>query len=251
METSGSSYLLIVENISKSFKNKKAVDGLSLRLRRGEVYALLGPNGAGKTTALRIIVGIYKPDKGIVKICGYEPKQARLKRCLAYLPEDVNVYERLSGFEHLRLLLSLYVGEGDEIEKLFWRAVEYSSLSISDLKRRTGEYSKGMRRRLLLSSLLALEPPLLVLDEPTSGLDVHSAVMMRRLIRSIASRGKAVLMTSHNMLEVERVADRVGFMYSGRLVDEGTPRELAEKYSARDLEEAYVKAVELSEEFRS
>ncbi len=233
--------LVVLENVVKVFKKKRVLDNIFLQVRVGEVYALIGPNGAGKTTTLRIITGIYRPDKGRVTICGEPPATARERRCIGYLPEDINVYERLTGYEHLRLILSLYA-PGSEIDRLLPRAVEYTGLEESDLNRRAGEYSKGMRRRIFLAALLALKPPLLVLDEPTSGLDIHSAVMFRRMIKSLATENRAVLVTSHNMLEVERLATRVGFIFHGRIIDEGDPKQLVEKYNAMDLEEAFVKA---------
>ncbi len=235
--------VLVLEAVGlyKRFGGRLVVENVSIRIRRGEVYALVGPNGAGKTTTLRMIVGVYKPTRGFVRVCGRDVhRDPRARSMLAYLPESAGVYPRLTGYEHLRFYAGLYAP--DRVEEVVREAARISGLGEA-LGRRVSEYSRGMRQRLLLSVVLALGTPLVVLDEPTSGLDVYSAVEVRRLIRRAASEGRAVLMTSHNMLEVERVADRVGFMARGRIVVEGAPKKLLEMFGASDLEEAFVKAV--------
>ncbi len=234
------SRVLVVREAVKRFKRGPQVGPISFTVHSGELFALIGPNGAGKTTTIRMVLGIYSPDKGSVLVCGVEA--ARARGCAAYVPEETAVYPRLTGWEHLVFFSRLYARGRRDAEKLAHRAAEYTGLG-DDLRRRVSTYSKGMRRRLLLGFALALETPLLVLDEPTSGLDVSSSVAMRRLIRSAADAGRAVLMSSHNMLEVERLADRVAFISRGRIVDEGRPSELVRKYSASDLEEAFVRAV--------
>lgn len=235
--------LLEVRNVYKSFGKRRVLKGVSFKVYPGEVYALIGPNGAGKTTTLRIITGIYKPERGEVIVCG-KPLSDETRRCMAYLPENAGIYPRLTGIEHLKLLIGLYTGSKEETEKSLAKAVEYSRLG-KDLYRRASEYSKGMRRRLQLAAILSVNTPILVLDEPTSGLDVHSSVETRRIIVKAALNGKAVLMTSHNMLEVERIAHRVGFLYNGTIIAEGKPGELMARYDASDLEEAFVKATSL------
>ena len=231
--------VLSVEGIVKKFKKGPQIGPISFQLMRGELFALIGPNGAGKTTTIRMILGIYRPDQGRIRVCGRDAGSAR--GYAAYVPEETAIYPRLTGWEHLWFYARLYVG-AEQARSVAERAAKYSGLG-SDLYRRVSEYSKGMRRKLLLGFALALETPLLVLDEPTSGLDVAAAVSMRRLIRGAAEAGRAVLMSSHNMLEVERLADRVAFIARGRIIDAGPPGALVEKYEARDLEEAFVKAV--------
>lgn len=234
--------VLAAEGLVKRFRRGPVIGPISLRVPAGSVFALVGPNGAGKTTTLRMILGIYKPDEGRVRICGADPYRARGAYGLAaYVPEETAVYPRLTGYEHLWFYAALYTGSPREAEEIVERASRLSELG-EHLNRPVESYSKGMKRRLVLALALALETPLLVLDEPTSGLDVYAAVRIRQLIRRATSEGRAVLVTSHNMLEVERLADRVAFMARGMVVDEGEPRELVERYGARDLEEAFVKA---------
>ncbi len=235
--------ILEARKLTKSFSGRYVVKDVSLQVRAGEVYALIGPNGAGKTTTLRMVVGIYRPDRGYVRVCGRDiHRDPSARRLLAYLPESPGVYPRLTGYEHVKFYAGLYAP--GKLREILRRVEEISGLGEA-LHRRVGEYSKGMRQRLLLSIVLALDTPLLVLDEPTSGLDVYTSYEIRRIIRSAASEGRAILLTSHNMLEVERIADRVGFMSSGVIVDEGPPRMLVEKYGAKDLEEAFIKAVKV------
>jgi len=229
---------LQVRGIVKKFKRGPVIGPISFSVSLSEVFALIGPNGAGKTTTIRMITGIYSPDQGEVLIC----RQRRARGLIAYVPEESAVYPRLTGYEHLRFYARLYYGKSEEVEEVVERAARISGLG-KHLYRKVGEYSKGMRRRLLVSLSLALNTPLLILDEPTSGLDVYSAVGVRKLILKAAGEGRAVLLTSHNMLEVERLAMRVGFIANGKLIDIGEPRELIEKYGGRDLEEAFVKAV--------
>ncbi len=230
----------------KRFGGRVVVRGVTITVEPGTVFALVGPNGAGKTTTLRMLAGIYKPDEGHVEVCGRRlDRDPAARRYLAYLPENAGVYPRLTGYEHLRFYAGLYLGPA-AVDEVVERAARISGLSDEDLRRRAGEYSRGMKRRLLLSLVLALGTPVVVLDEPTSGLDVQSAVAIRRLIRRAAAEGRAVIMTSHNMLEVERVADRVAFIVSGRVVAEGSPAELMDRFSAGDLEEAFVRAVEVA-----
>ncbi|BES82007.1 ABC transporter ATP-binding protein [Pyrodictium abyssi] len=235
--------VLVAEGLVKKFKRGPMIGPVSLRIGPGSVYALIGPNGAGKTTTIRMILGIYRPDAGYVKICGVDPYTGRGAHGLAaYVPEETAVYPRLTGYEHLWFYAGLYTGDPGETKRIVERAAALSELGEA-LTRPVESYSKGMKRKLLLALALALNTPLLVLDEPTSGLDVYSAVRIRQLIRRAAEEGRAVLVTSHNMLEVERIADRVAFIAKGRIVDEGRPDELIQKYGARDLEEAFVKAV--------
>ncbi len=234
-----SSTVLEVNNIVKKFKKGPTIGPISFTVSRGEVFALIGPNGAGKTTTIRMITGIYRPDTGYVKVCGSTAQRG----LIAYVPEETAVYPRLTGYEHLYFYAKLYYNDKRQVRSIVEQAASISGLGDS-LRRRVGEYSKGMKRRLLVALALALDTPLLVLDEPTSGLDVYSSVEVRKLILRAAKDGRAILLTSHNMLEVERLATRVGFIAKGRLIDIGEPYALIERYGGRDLEEAFVNAVQ-------
>ncbi len=237
-------YVVVAENLVKDYSGKIAVRGVSLRVKRGEIYGLIGPNGAGKTTTLRMLSTLVKPTSGRIYIDGVDAlaDPVRARRSIGYLPEDADVYARLTGLEHLRLYAMLR-GEGDVEEKIKYGA-ELSGLG-EKLREKAGGYSKGMKRRLLLAAVLMNRPRLAILDEPTSGLDVYASVRVRRMIKSYVSEtGAAVILSSHNMLEVEYLCDRIAFINKGRIIAEGAPEELKHRYGAENLEEAFVAAVE-------
>jgi ABC-2 type transport system ATP-binding protein len=235
------------ENIYKEYGSVKALRGVSLRVYEGEIYGLVGPNGSGKTTLLRIIAGLVKPNRGVVRVYGYDPYEdfKETRRYIGYLPEDANTYDLLTGYEHLELYAKIY-GLGEDVVKY---GEELSQLG-SRLRDLASTYSRGMKRRLLLAIVLMRKPRVALLDEPTSGLDVHASVNVRNTIkRYVLETGATIIVSSHNMLEIEYLCTRVGLIYRGVIVDEGSPRELIEKYNASNLEEVFVKAVgELSRE---
>jgi len=234
---------VVVENLRKVYSGGVvALNGLSFSVEEGEIYALIGPNGSGKTTTLRIIATLIKPSSGRVEVFGHDVVREPLKvrSLINYLPEEAGAYRDLSGEDFIRFMLSMRF-KGVELERAVGEAIEISGLG-EDLKRPVRTYSKGMKRVLAVSVVLASRPRLLVLDEPTAGLDVERSLMIRDLIKRYnREHGITVLMSSHNMLEVEYLADRVGLIYGGRLIGEGTPRELKTKTQSSNLEEVFVK----------
>ncbi len=222
----------------------RGVDGLTFKVAVGEIYGLVGPNGSGKTTTLRIIATLLKPSKGYVRVFGFDPvtEAARVREVIAYLPEEAGAYRDLTGLDFIRFFLRARFS-GRRLEEAVEEAVRIADLG-SDVRRPVRGYSKGMKRLLALSVVLASRPRLFILDEPTGGLDVERSLRIRNLVKGYArSYGATVLLSSHNMLEVEYLCDRVSIIYRGRLVAEGTPEELRARYSARNLEEVFVRAV--------
>jgi ABC-2 type transport system ATP-binding protein len=215
--------LLLVEEVTKRYGETLAVDGVSLRVGAGEVYALLGANGAGKSTLIRMMTGLAEPDSGGVTVCGEEMRRRPLaaKRHVGYLPEELYFYQRLTGREYLRLVAGLKgAGEArvsEEVEFFELRAVEGKWV---------GGYSLGMRKKLGLAAAFVGEPSVLVLDEPLNGLDVEMMRKLRLRVERERAAGRAFVVSSHVMSFVERVADRAGVMRSGRFAAEGTPAEL-------------------------
>jgi ABC-2 type transport system ATP-binding protein len=236
-------YAVEVRDLTKVYSGGViAVNGLNLTIEHGLIYALIGPNGSGKTTTLRIVATLLKPTRGTVKVYGVDVVREPLKArsLIAYLPEEAGAYRDLTGLDFIKFMLSLRF-TGRKLEEAIGEAIEISSLG-KDLKRPVRTYSKGMKRILALSVVLALRPKLLVLDEPTAGLDVERALQVRNLVKHYNRRyGITVLMSSHNMLEVEYLADRVGMIYAGKLLAEGTPEELKRKTNSANLEEVFVK----------
>ncbi len=239
------SYAVIVEDLWKSYGRVVAVRGLSFSVVEGEVFGLIGPNGAGKTTTLRIIATLLKPSRGSVRVYGYDVVREpdRVRRIIGYLPEEAGVYDRLSGWENLLFYARIYARSSEEAYSIVREGVELSGLG-DRIWDRAETYSKGMKRRLLLARTLMVKPKLAILDEPTSGLDVYAAVEVRRLIkRYVAETNSTIILSSHNMLEVEYLCDRVAFIDKGRIIAVGRPRELVERFGGENLEEAFVNAV--------
>ncbi|HZB47089.1 MAG TPA: ABC transporter ATP-binding protein [Pyrinomonadaceae bacterium] len=223
MSERGEAQLVVAEGLTKRYGEVLAVDGLSLSVAAGEVYALVGANGAGKSTTFRMLTGLSLPDEGAVSICGEDMRRhsARAKHHLGYLPEELYFYQRLTGREYLRLVAGLKgadeEGVGREIEFFELKAVEHKWV---------GGYSLGMRKKLGLAAAFAGRPRVLVLDEPLNGLDVEMMRKLRLRLEEVSAEGRAVIVSSHVMSFVERVSARVGVMRAGRLVAEGTPAEL-------------------------
>ena len=243
--------LVIVENLSKVYPGGvEALRGISFTVEPGEVVALVGPNGAGKTTTFRILATILRPTSGSVTIEGIDvvkqPGEARKR--LVYVPEEVGGYKQLTGREMIELLVKLHLrargASSREIEEAVEEAVKLTGLDERSLSKKLREYSKGMKRRVQIAAALAVAPRLAILDEPTAGLDVIAANHLRRIIRRVAEeKGTAILFSSHNMLEVEYLADRIYLMHRGEIIASGHPREIIERLGVRNLEEAFLKLV--------
>ncbi len=211
----------------------------------GEICGLRGPNGAGKTTTLRILATILEPTSGTAKIYGYDVKSEpeKVRRLIAYLPEEAGAYKYLTGLEFLDFIASFYAEDEQEKMRMIQEAWKISGLGMR-IKDKIKTYSKGMLRRLLIAKTLMMHPKLAILDEPTSGLDVINSTRVRRIIKRYAKEyGVTVLLSSHNMLEVEYLCDRVGIIHEGLIVAEGSPAELKEMYGAENLEEVFAKIV--------
>jgi ABC-2 type transport system ATP-binding protein len=218
-----------------------AVDGLTFTINEGEIYALIGPNGAGKTTTLRIIATLIKPSRGEIKVFGTDvvSKPDEVRSMISYLPEEAGAYRNLKGIEYLKLMAGFYTKRDRAPEDIVREAAEISGLGPR-LFDKIKTYSKGMKRRLQIARTLAPHPKLAILDEPTSGLDVLASMEIRDTIKKYAKKfGVTVLLSSHNMLEVEYLSDRVGIIYEGKLLAEGPPSKILSDTGARNLEEAF------------
>ncbi|MGH2774161.1 MAG: ATP-binding cassette domain-containing protein [Actinomycetota bacterium] len=214
---------LVIEtrDLTKRYGNLVAVDALTLRVRRGEVYGFLGPNGAGKTTTLRMLLGLVRPSSGLASVLGVAPGNPNGLARTGAMIESAALYPFLSGRDNLRVLARHAGAPEERIEPAL------AEVDLSDrAEDRFSSYSQGMKQRLGVAAALLKDPDLLILDEPTNGLDPAGMAEMRSFIRSLGRGRRTVLLSSHLMTEVEQVCDRVGVIRSGKLVGEGTVDEL-------------------------
>ncbi|MGH7477314.1 MAG: ATP-binding cassette domain-containing protein [Longimicrobiales bacterium] len=214
-------------NLTKAFGKTRALNGIDLEVQRGMVYGLLGPNGAGKTTAIRVLATLLRPDGGTARVLGHDVQRepAAVRALVTLTGQYASVDEDLSGHENL-VLIGRLLG-------LSWRAAKeraselLEAFGLADAAaRQVRAYSGGMRRRLDIAASLVVTPELLFLDEPTTGLDPRSRNQVWDIVRAIAAEGTTVLLTTQNLDEADRLADRLAVIDHGRLIAEGTSREL-------------------------
>jgi len=236
-----------VKDLRKSYGSFQALKQIDLEIEQGEIYGLIGPNGAGKTTTLRILCTLLKPDSGSVKIFGYDlTSQAdEIRKLISYLPEDAGAYKELTGIDYLKFIARFFAKDEKHFHQIVEKGIQISGLS-DRLKTKVSTYSKGMTRRLLIARALMIDPKLAVLDEPTSGLDVLNAREVRSTIKEFIKNGGTVLLSSHNMLEVEFLCDRISLINSGRIVKTGTPQDLKKEFNASNIEEVFTEVIRCS-----
>lgn len=207
---------VVTDGFTKRFGTVTAVDGLELTVPDGSVYGLLGPNGAGKSTTIDALVGLVQPTEGTIRVLGMEVRASAVdvRRRTGILPDGFTPYERLTGREHLKL-----AGRANGVDVSTDDAL--ARVGLADAADRTaGGYSRGMAQRLGLAMALVGQPDLLVLDEPGAGLDPHGIELLRRIVREERARGATVLLSTHQLAQVEAVCDVVGIVDEGRLVAE-------------------------------
>jgi ABC-2 type transport system ATP-binding protein len=234
--------LIELQNLARSYGGRPAVRGISLDIPAGEVFGLLGPNGAGKSTTMKMLATLLRPSGGTARIAGHdllaEPNEVR--RIIGYVPEGADLYEVLSGEEFLDLVRDLHQVPADEAARRRAPLVEAFSLG-GDLGRAMGEYSKGMKQKLLLIAALQHDPRVLLLDEPLDGLDVPAQEFLKDLIEERAAQGGAIVYSSHILEVVEKVCHRVAIIHQGVLVALGAPREMVEQSGEESLVRLFLK----------
>jgi ABC-2 type transport system ATP-binding protein len=247
--------VLEVNALSKKYPKKDvfAADGVSFSVGEGEVYALIGPNGAGKTTTIRMLATLIQPTSGDAVMEGFSlvKNPNEIRKRITYLPDEAGAYKNLTGIAYLEFMGKLFAKDRAELEAFVQRAEAISGLG-EKLQDKIGGYSRGMIRKLLIARAVMNEPKLAIMDEATSGLDVINALEIRKMIKGLAKdRGVSFLLSSHNMLEIEYLADRVGMITNGKLTEQGSIPELKEKYGSTNLEEVFVKVVKDNEVLES
>lgn len=231
--------------LTRRYGRLVAVEALTLRVRPGETYALLGPNGAGKTTALRCLATLLRPTSGTVRVGDVDVRDRPLevRRRIGFLAASMGLYERLTAREMVTYFARLHGLEGEALRARVDRMVEL--FGVGEFQGRfCGKLSTGQRQRVSLARAAVHDPPALVLDEPTLGLDVLSGRTIYRFMDEERARGKAVLFSTHQMAEVELLADRVGVLSRGELVAEGTVDELVAASGEANLARAFLRLVD-------
>ena len=238
--------MLQVIELSKDFKKTRAVDKVSFTVNDGEVVGLLGENGAGKTTTMRMVSTMLNPTEGTAKVNGHdiiEDGKGVRKEIGILFGGDVGLYERLSARENIAYFGELYGMDKESINKNIDALAK--SLKMEDYidKKRVGSFSRGMKQKVSIARSIVHSPSVMLFDEPTTGLDVSATRVSHDFIIKCKEEGKTVLLSSHSMKEVEKLCDRVIIINKGKIIEEGTVKDLKEKYNNEDLEEVFVNLI--------
>ena len=228
------SFAVDVENVSKSFGAVKALDGVTLRVKQGEIYGLLGPNGAGKTTLIRAIVGLIAPSGGTVTVLGQRIPNVDILRQIGYMTQQAALYPGLSVEENVQFFAAINGAEGGVDDALELVELDQRRKSV------VATLSGGMRQRCSLACALVHKPQLLLLDEPTVGVDPQLRVQFWEEFRRMAAAGTTIIVSSHVMDEAER-CQRLGLVQYGKLLAEGSPDEVRAQAGTPNLEEAFLR----------
>lgn len=238
-------------DLVRRFGKTNAVDGLDLSIRPGEFYGLLGQNGAGKTTTIKMVVGLLRPTSGSAGIGDHDTwiEPLEVKRRIGVLPEEFNLYERLTGAELLDFTAAMHgLPKADAVSR------RDDLLGMLDLEADAGklvaDYSRGMRKKVALAAAIIARPPVLFLDEPFEGVDAVSARLIRRMLRRYTELGATIVFSSHEMHLVEKLCTRIGIVSHGTMLLEETPAELCRSMGVPTVEDAFIAAVGGADEER-
>jgi ABC-2 type transport system ATP-binding protein len=218
------------------------VDAISFEVPAGQILGFLGPNGAGKSTTLKMLTGMLAPTSGTATICGFDllREPLEVKRRVGFVPESGAVFESLTGLEYLEMVAALYAIPQEAARARIRQFIAFFDLSFETLTDKLlGAYSKGMRRKVVITAALLHNPPVVFFDEPLDGLDANAAVGFKALIQTLAREGKTIVYSSHILDVVERVCDRVIIIDKGRMLVDGRPAELLTAHGADTLERLF------------
>jgi ABC-2 type transport system ATP-binding protein len=234
--------MISLELLTKRFGAQTAVDALSFSIPAGQIVGFLGPNGAGKSTTLKMLTGMLEPTSGTATICGFNlgSEPLEVKRRVGFVPESGAVFESLTGLEYLQMVAALYSIPEEAARVRIRQFIAFFDLSFETLTDKLlGAYSKGMRRKVVITSALLHNPPVVFFDEPLDGLDANAAVGFKALIQTLAREGKTIVYSSHILDVVERVCDRVLIIDKGRMILDGKPEELVASHNSGTLEKLF------------
>ncbi len=235
--------MIDIRNVSKSYNKGsiKAVNNLSLRVDKGEIFGFLGPNGAGKTTTIKMIIGLLNPDEGSIIINGRDIGKNALeaKRSIGYVPDNPNLYERLTGTEYLNFMADVYQVSAEQRKQRIEHYLKMFDLNdaASDLIK---SYSHGMKQKIALTGALVHNPAVWILDEPMVGLDPKSAHLLKEQMREHCDKGNTVFFSTHILEVAEKLCDRIGIIHKGMLVASGTMDELRQGDNKDSLENIFL-----------
>lgn len=219
--------MLDIKNLTKTYGDKKAVDSLSLHIAPGEIYGFIGHNGAGKTTTLKSVAGILQFDEGEIKTGGVSVKEKPLecKKMLAYIPDNPDIYEFMTGIKYLNFVADIFGVGAKEREERIRKYADLFELT-KDLAEPVSSYSHGMRQKLAVVSAWLHEPKLILMDEPFVGLDPKAAHTLKEMMREFCSKGNAIFFSTHVLEVAEKLCDKVAIIKNGRLIRSGTMEEV-------------------------
>jgi ABC-2 type transport system ATP-binding protein len=233
------------EGLSRDFGALRAVDGLDLAVRRGELFGFLGPNGSGKTTTIRMLTGLLRISRGRARVDGFDvgTDLEAVRRRIGLVPDTPPLYDHLTGWQYLAFVASLW-----GVDRAQRDAAAERLFAVFELEEAAGElcrtYSHGMRKKLHVAAVLATRPQVLFLDEPTNGLDPRSARRLKDHLRESRDAGTTIFLTTHLLSLAEELCDRVAIVSRGRKLCEGPVAELVERSGERDLEDVFLKLTE-------
>jgi ABC-2 type transport system ATP-binding protein len=238
-------FAIETQDLTKSYDGVTVVDHLNLHVEENEVFGLLGPNGAGKTTTILMLLGLTEPASGTVRVCGFNPirEPLEVKRVVGYLPEEVGFYDNLTASENLKFIAELNNISPGETDRRISRVLEMVGLT-NERDMLVGKFSRGMRQRLGIADVLIKEPKVIFLDEPTSGLDPRGINQLLDLIANLPKMGTTVMLSSHQLYQVQKVCQSIGILSKGKMVIEGSIDKLGREALAAGR---YIIEVETSE----
>lgn len=228
--------MLRIENLTKVYGDKKAVDNLSLEIRQGEIYGFIGHNGAGKTTTIKACCGILRFDEGEIYVDGMSVKKDPLKckQELAYIPDNPDLYDFLSGIKYLNFVADIYKVSKEDRENRIKKYADMFEIT-SDLGQPISAYSHGMKQKLAIIAALVHDPKLLIMDEPFVGLDPKAAHLLKGLMRDLCDRGGAIFFSTHVLEVAEKLCDKVAIIKKGKLIASGTMEEVKGETSLENV----------------
>ena len=231
-----------IQNLVVNYGKKRALDGLSLEVRRGEIFGFIGPNGAGKTTTIKSILGLILPKEGTVLLHGFTPSDVRSRQVVGYLPEEATYYRFLSPVEILSFYGEIFRIPKQELKKRIQRLMELVGLADVQNKQ-ISTYSKGMVQKVNLAQALINEPQTLILDEPTSGLDPMARLDLRKILTDLKKEGRTIFFSSHELSEVELLCDSVAILKAGKIIKSGSLQDVLGAAKDYHLERFFIDTI--------